>query len=171
MGPVLLGPALFLYAPHRLVEADRQVGLFGCTLIFQADLKVGLYKRMTVGLRVAVLAALLLTSTCGGDRGESPPATASTTATAATAVEWFTDRAAESGLDFVHFNGMSGEFYYPEMFAPGVGLIDVDNDGDLDVYVVQGQMLGKKALADATIAPRDSLRDRLFRNDLVVAAD
>ena len=25
---------------------------------------------------------------------------------------WFVDKAGESGLDFVHFNGMSGEFYY-----------------------------------------------------------
>ena len=28
--------------------------------------------------------------------------------------EWFTDAARESGLDFVHFNGMSGQLYYPE---------------------------------------------------------
>ena len=26
--------------------------------------------------------------------------------------------------------------------APGVALFDYDNDGDLDVYLVQGQMLG-----------------------------
>ena len=84
---------------------------------------------------------------------------------------WFVDRAAETGLDFVHFNGMSGEFYYPEMFAPGVGLLDVDGDGDLDVYVVQGQMLGDRPAAAATVAPRGALTDRLFRNDLVVHAD
>ncbi|MCY3846852.1 MAG: hypothetical protein OXH69_25310, partial [Acidobacteria bacterium] len=27
--------------------------------------------------------------------------------------DWFADRAAAAGLDFVHFNGMSGEFYFP----------------------------------------------------------
>src|SRR4029077_16828726 len=87
--------------------------------------------------------------------------------------EWFTDRAAETGLDFVHFNGASGEFYYPEILPPGIALFDYDNDGDLDVFIVQGQMLGKKALADALFPPRDpsSLRGRLFRNDLEIHAD
>jgi hypothetical protein len=86
--------------------------------------------------------------------------------------EWFIDAAADSGLDLVHFNGASGEFYYPEMFAPGIGLIDVDNDSDLDVYVVQGQMLGRGTGIDtALMRPRGDLRDRLFRNDLVIAAD
>jgi hypothetical protein len=93
------------------------------------------------------------------------------TSRAEAARQWFVDAAA-SGLDFVHFNGASGEFYYPEMFAPGVGLIDVDNDSDLDVYVVQGQMLGRGKSTDAALMrPRGDLRDRLFRNDLVIAAD
>jgi hypothetical protein len=35
--------------------------------------------------------------------------------------DWFVERAKESGLDFTHFNGMSGEQYYPEIMAPGVG--------------------------------------------------
>jgi hypothetical protein len=60
--------------------------------------------------------------------------------------EWFTERAQESGLDFVHFNGMSGRFLYPELMAPGVALFDYDNDGDLDVFIVQGRMLGKTSL-------------------------
>jgi enediyne biosynthesis protein E4 len=116
---------------------------------------------------VAVLAALALVS-CGGDRNPAP----STTAPAPADAEWFVERAKETGLDFVHFNGMSGEQYYPEIMAPGVAAFDYDNDGDLDVYLTQGAMLGaKKTLKDATYPPTGPLGDRLFRNDLVVGVD
>jgi enediyne biosynthesis protein E4 len=114
---------------------------------------------------VAVLAALALVS-CGGDKNPVP-----STAASAPAEEWFVERAKETGLDVVHFNGMSGEQYYPEIMAPGVALFDYDNDGDLDVYLVQGAMLGKKTLKEATFPPTGPLGDRLFRNDLVVGAD
>ena len=85
--------------------------------------------------------------------------------------EWFTDRARESGLDFVHFNGMTGRFYLPEVIPPGVALLDYDSDGDLDVFVAQGQMLGKHALGEALNPPPVSLKSRLYRNDLEVGVD
>ncbi|NIM12654.1 MAG: hypothetical protein GTO45_11115 [Candidatus Aminicenantes bacterium] len=65
---------------------------------------------------------------------------------------------------------MSGELYFPEMTGQGGGFFDYDNDGDLDVYLIQGCMLGPgKTLKDALFPPRDpNPRDRLFRNDLTI---
>ncbi|MCP3964329.1 MAG: CRTAC1 family protein [bacterium] len=86
----------------------------------------------------------------------------------------FVERTAESGLDFHHFNGMSGRFYFAEVVGAGGGLLDFDGDGDLDLYLVQGRMLGPDSdIPKALIPPRHPLplRDRLYRNDLTVAAD
>ena len=95
--------------------------------------------------------------------GDPPPVDADDTA-------WFVDAAAAAGLDFVHFNGMTGRFYQPEMAGPGAGLVDYDNDGDLDVYLVQGELLGagEPLLAPPADQPPG---DRLYRNDLETAAD
>ncbi len=86
----------------------------------------------------------------------------------------FEEVASDVGIRFVHFNGMSGEFYYPEVVGPGSALLDYDNDGDLDVYLVQGEMLGPgKSAADALFLPppEQDLTDRLYRNDLTIRAD
>ena len=86
--------------------------------------------------------------------------------------DWFVDAAKSAGIDFAYFNGMSGHFYFPEMLGGGVGLIDYDNDGDLDIYFAQGQVLGDGTVADATIAPRSlPLRGRLYRNDTTNGSD
>ncbi|UCC13798.1 MAG: VCBS repeat-containing protein [Gammaproteobacteria bacterium] len=88
--------------------------------------------------------------------------------TAQSHAEIFTDATESTGLDFQHFNGMSGELYFPEMMGSGVALFDYDGDGDLDVYLVQGHMLGGKPVSEATFAPRYGLplTDRLYRNEL-----
>ena len=82
---------------------------------------------------------------------------------------WFTDRAEESGIDFVHASGASGQLYVSEILGPGAALFDFDDDGDLDVYVVQGRMLGPGTAASALAGGPPV--DRLYRNDLEVRRD
>ncbi|HMF92946.1 MAG TPA: CRTAC1 family protein [Vicinamibacterales bacterium] len=122
--------------------------------------------------------ALLIAGVLSACRADPPPHSSAAAAGAAageseSAAAWFVDRAQESGLTFTYFNGMSGDFLFPEMLPGGVALLDYDNDGDLDVFFVQGRMLdAAKSPADATIAPAPQpLMARLFRNDLVVNAD
>src|SRR5216683_6559753 len=74
----------------------------------------------------------------------------------------FVDRAKEWGLVFTYASGRTGEFYFPEIMGGGVALFDYDNDGDLDVFVVQGHSLSPSAGKLGTES-----WGRLFRNDLI----
>jgi len=66
----------------------------------------------------------------------------------------FVDVTSQSGLDFVHANGAKGGLLLPEVIGSGGALFDYDNDGDLDVFLVQS-----------------SGPSVLFRNDLTGKAD
>lgn len=77
---------------------------------------------------------------CGGQRSAAPPPP----------TELFRERT----LDFIHKSGASGKFYMTEIMGSGVALFDYDNDGDLDVFLVQS--VGES---------------KLFRNELVPGGD
>lgn len=86
----------------------------------------------------------------------------------------FKEVAEEVGLRFQHYNGMTGKFFLPEIMGSGAALFDFDNDGDLDVFIVQGNVLEPDSKPGDTLfgwRGSESPWGRLFRNDLVVAKD
>jgi len=81
----------------------------------------------------------------------------------------FKETAEQVGLRFQHYNGMTGKFYLPEITGSGGALFDFDNDGDLDVFLVQGNVLEPSTQPGNTLFPwrgPESPRGRLFRNEL-----
>jgi enediyne biosynthesis protein E4 len=64
----------------------------------------------------------------------------------------------ESGITWVHHNGRSPEYYLPETTGAGCGFIDYDDDGWLDIYLVNS---GKCDFFD----PHPALRNALYHNN------
>ena len=78
---------------------------------------------------------------------------------------YFRDVTTEMQLDFLHINGFSDERRLVETMGSGGALFDFDNDGDLDLYLVQGNSLSPERTN--SIIPTN----RLYRNDAGVFVD
>jgi hypothetical protein len=104
-----------------------------------------------MGRRVAWLAsAALVVASLGACRRSTDAARASDGG-----APWFEEVAARAGIDFVHHSGHETRHYLPEIMGGGVALVDVDNDGLLDVYFVQSGRLDN---------PLAGGGNRLYRN-------
>jgi hypothetical protein len=103
-------------------------------------------------LAVAFAAAAM--SGCA-DRGaeEGKPAEAGEGADAAA---WFEDVTTASGVRFRHQSGREEKPFFPEIMGGGVALLDMDGDGDLDVYLIQSGSVRHPGT--------DAARNRLYRN-------
>ena len=82
----------------------------------------------------------------------------------------FEDAAQAAGLRFEHRNGRQGEHLFPEITGAGVALLDYDNDGDLDAYLVQAARPSTAPSPPASRSPGGRWA-RLFRNDLAPGRD
>lgn len=69
----------------------------------------------------------------------------------------FRDVAHAAGLDFIHVNGASDERFFPEIMGSGGLFLDFDNDGWLDILLIDGG-----SFASDAVARRAS--HRLYRN-------
>ncbi len=76
---------------------------------------------------------------------------------------YFRDVTNAMKLDFQHVNGFSTERRLVETMGSGGALFDFDNDGDLDLYLVQGNSLSPST----KLLPKN----RLYRNDAGVFVD
>src|ERR1043165_2021023 len=83
----------------------------------------------------------------------------------------FDEVAEKVGLKFRHYNGMTGKLFLPEVMGSGAALFDFDNDGDLEIFLVQGSPLESGDTTPRSIfawpGPAEP-KGRLFRNDLVM---
>jgi enediyne biosynthesis protein E4 len=71
-----------------------------------------------------------------------------------------TDVTSETGIAFQHTDGSSGRHYIVETVSAGLALFDYDNDGNIDIYFLNGAPLkGVKAKT----APRNALYRNLGR--------
>jgi hypothetical protein len=67
------------------------------------------------------------------------------------AAGWFRDITEEVGLNFVHDAGPVGTYFMPQIMGSGAALFDFDNDGRLDIYLIQNG------------GPKSASKNQLFR--------
>jgi len=95
-------------------------------------------------LAAALAAAAIASCATPGNRGPTP-------------VSWFEEVSERAGIVFRHVSGHSGRHRFPEIMGSGAALFDMDDDGDLDAYLVQSGSLDPEARVDRA--------SRLYRND------
>ncbi|MGH9242112.1 MAG: CRTAC1 family protein [Vicinamibacterales bacterium] len=105
---------------------------------------------LTVAALLAIATALTIPGTGSAAADQRSPSVPVTSAT-------FKDVAAAAGLNFTHISGASERKHLPEILGSGGLFFDFDDDGWVDVFLVDGG-----SIADPAVGRR--ARHRLFRN-------
>jgi hypothetical protein len=107
---------------------------------------------------VRIGAVILLVAVAGASASQPPGAQQPVKAQPARPTGHFTDIRKEAGITFVQDSTESDEKYYLETMGTGVGWIDYDQDGLMDLYFVQ-------AGATDAYKPAHPLQSALFHNN------
>src|SRR3981189_1392510 len=62
------------------------------------------------------------------------------------------------GISWLHDNAISTEHYLPETLGPGCAFLDYDNDGWMDIYLVNSG-------PSDFYTPRQPIRNALYKNN------
>lgn len=73
--------------------------------------------------------------------------------------KFFTEITDQVRLNFIHDAGVDGSYFMPESIGSGGGFLDYDSDGDLDIYLLNGDRRDNQNLKDNTF------KNRLFRQE------
>ena len=102
-----------------------------------------------MGARLGLATAFLL---CGCARNAGAPAKE-----ADSGEPWFEEASTLAGVQFICRSGHDQEYFFPEIILGGCALFDMDEDEDLDLYLVQG---------GSVLPERDDAEgNKLYRND------
>jgi enediyne biosynthesis protein E4 len=117
-------------------------------------------------LGAILIASLCALPGCGNDGGTAaPPAVASPISASTKPAPKektvpspfrFEERAAASGIDFVHVSGMTADRHFPTANGSGVAILDYDNDGRMDLYFATNNLL--------PLETRPKASNKLYRN-------
>src|SRR5438093_1985964 len=91
--------------------------------------------RLKPGLQTMLVGCVAAAGALAGC-GKAPDASVPTSR-AQISEPWFEEITERSGLHFIHNTGPTGRYLVPEQMGSGAALFDYDNDGRLDIYLIQ----------------------------------
>lgn len=126
-------------ADRAVSERVKSLAMFGSES--SATARVGMASiRILVGDHPSFCVALAAVSALALSEFFAALAAAPVVAAAAQAVV-FVDVTAQAGIAFRHFSGATGKKYMPETMGSGVAVLDYNQDGWMDIFLVNGASL------------------------------